>query len=118
MPNITNILKRGVIYSSLLSVFCMLPTSGYCADYEEWTFKLAPYGWLAGQNGQVGTLPGLPAADIDVNFYDDIAGNINGALMLVGEAQKGDFGIKQYFFCKFVFNPFRFSDFAGSSTAI
>lgn len=59
---------------------------------ESWQFHLAPYAWLAGQDGTVGTFPGLPAADINVDFYDDILGNINGAVMLVGEARKGPFG--------------------------
>jgi hypothetical protein len=60
---------------------------------DKWTFQLAPYAWLAGQDGQVGTFPGLPPADIDINFYDDVFGNINGAIMLVGEARKGKFGM-------------------------
>lgn len=59
---------------------------------QEWEFQLTLYGWLAGQNGTVGTLPGLPATDIDVDFYDDILGNINFALFLVGEARKGRWG--------------------------
>lgn len=60
---------------------------------DAWEFHLAPYAWLAGQSGSVATLPGLPPADIDVDFYDDILDNINGAFMLVGEARKGRFGI-------------------------
>jgi len=34
---------------------------------DPWRFTLAPYAWLAGQSGSVGTLPGLPPADIDVD---------------------------------------------------
>ena len=60
---------------------------------DKWQFQIAPYAWLAGQNGTVATLPGLPPADIEVDFYDDILGNINFAGMLVGEARKGRFGI-------------------------
>jgi hypothetical protein len=63
------------------------------SDSEKWHFQLAPYAWLAGQSGKVATLPGLPPADIDIGFYDDILDNINGALMLVGEARKGRFGL-------------------------
>jgi len=59
---------------------------------QEWEFQLTLYGWLAGQNGTVATLPGLPPTDIDVDFYDDILGNINFALFLVGEAHKGRWG--------------------------
>ena len=60
---------------------------------DKWHFQIAPYVWLAGQNGTVATLPGLPPADIEVDFYDDILGNINFAGMLVGEARKGRFGL-------------------------
>jgi hypothetical protein len=60
---------------------------------DKWEFQLAPYAWLAGQNGTVATLPGLPTADVDVDFYDDIWGNINWAGMLVGEARKGRLGL-------------------------
>jgi hypothetical protein len=60
---------------------------------DQWEFQLAPYAWLAGQNGKVATLPGLPPADIDIDFYDDIWGNINLAGMLVGEARKGRYGL-------------------------
>lgn len=71
----------------------LLPFAAYAANGgDAWEFHLAPYGWLAGQKGSVATLPGLPPADIDVSFSDDILGNINGALMLVGEARKGQFG--------------------------
>ena len=59
---------------------------------EEWHFTVAPYAWLAGQKGSVATLPPLPSVDIDIDFWDDILGNINGALFLVGEARKGKYG--------------------------
>lgn len=59
---------------------------------EEWKFRLSPYAWLAGQSGTVATLPGLPPADIDIDFWDDILGNINGAFFLVGEARKDRWG--------------------------
>jgi hypothetical protein len=60
---------------------------------DSWQFQIAPYGWLAGQEGTVATLPGLPPADIDIDFWDDILGNINGSLFLVGEARKGRYGV-------------------------
>ena len=81
-------------------IFCLflLPISSLSAlaatdQNDTWTFQLAPYAWLAGQNGTVATIPPLPPADIDIDFYDDIVGNINWALFLVGEARKGRFGI-------------------------
>lgn len=61
-------------------------------ETEKWNFQLTPYAWLAGQNGKVATLPPLPPADLDVNFYDDVLDKINGAIMLLGEVRKGRFG--------------------------
>jgi len=60
---------------------------------EEWAFHIAPYIWLAGMEGEVATLPGLPAADLDLDFWDDILEDLDGAIMLVGEARKGRHGI-------------------------
>jgi hypothetical protein len=83
----------------LLSLlFCLLavtalPCLSAAAENDTWHFQLAPYAWLAGQNGTVATLPGLPPADIDIDFWDDILGNINGALFLVGEARKDRLGV-------------------------
>ena len=61
-------------------------------ENENWNFQLAPYAWLAGQKGTLGTLPGLPSADVDIDFYDDILGNINGTAMFIGEVHKNRFG--------------------------
>ena len=83
------LLLCGVLSFQILSISAYAdPTSG-----EKWEFQLAPYAWLVGQKGKVDTLPGLPPADVDVDFYDDILGNINVALMLVGEARKGRYGL-------------------------
>jgi hypothetical protein len=81
-----------------LLLFLTFSTLTHFAHAEEessgkWNFQIAPYAWLAGQEGKVATLPGLPPADIDVNFYDDILGNINWAGMLVGEARRGRYGL-------------------------
>lgn len=79
---------------SFLFLLVVVSSPSYAGTNEDsWQFQIAPYAWLAGQKGTVGTLPGLPPADIDISFSDDILGNINGALMLVGEARKGPFGI-------------------------
>jgi len=79
-------------FSLLCGVFFFHILS-FSASAEQWEFQLAPYAWLAGQNGTGATLPGLPPADVDVDFYDDILGNINLAGMLVAEARKGRFGL-------------------------
>lgn len=81
--------------AALVSLFCCctLPKIATASENEEWKFRLSPYAWLAGQSGSVATLPGLPPVDIDVDFWDDILGNINGALFLVGEARKEKWGV-------------------------
>jgi hypothetical protein len=81
---ISTLLLFGLLFYQILSI---------SASADQWEFKLAPYVWLTGQNGIVATLPGLPPADVDIDFYDDIWGNINLAGMLVGEARKGRFGL-------------------------
>jgi hypothetical protein len=59
---------------------------------EPWSFTFAPYLWLAGQQGTVGTLAGLPASEIDVST-GDILDNLDIGLMGVAEARKGRFGV-------------------------
>lgn len=76
-------------WSSLWSAtFCMAKSGN-----DDWQFHIAPYAWLAGQSGTVSSFGNLPPVDIDIDFWDDILGNINGALFVVGEVQKGKFGI-------------------------
>lgn len=77
---------------ALMMAACSIPSNGYTAEGSSWNFRLSPYAWLAGQKGTVSTLPGLPPADIEIDFWDDILGNINGALFLVGEARKDRWG--------------------------
>jgi hypothetical protein len=83
-----------LIVSFAILVVFFLPAPAFCGPVGDnhWEYHLAPYAWLAGQTGNVATLPGLPPAEIDVDFWDDVLGNINGALFLVGEARKGRFG--------------------------
>jgi hypothetical protein len=82
-----------IIRTATAALILIAPVYGQTKVENDWSFQLAPYAWLAGQNGTVGTLPGLPPADIDIDFYDDIWGNINLAGMLVGEARKGRYGL-------------------------
>jgi len=82
-----------IVFGALFTMLCCFPAYGESKGGDQWSFQIAPYAWLAGQNGTVATLPGLPSADIDIDFYDDVFGNINGALFLVGEARKGRFGV-------------------------
>ena len=80
-----------LIISGFASILLVCQSANAETD-GSWHFQLAPYAWLAGQDGSVATFPGLPPVDIDIDFWDDILGNINGALFLVGEARKERFG--------------------------
>jgi len=82
-----------ILFAALYTMVLCSTTHAESNDTDKWNFQLAPYAWLAGQKGTVATLPGLPPGDIDVDFYDDVLDNINGAIMLVGEARKGRFGV-------------------------
>jgi hypothetical protein len=83
-----------LIVSCAIFVVFFLPVPAFCGPVGDnhWEVHLAPYAWLSGQKGDVATLPGLPPAEIDVDFWDDVLGNINGALFLVGEVRKGRIG--------------------------
>jgi hypothetical protein len=80
----------GIVFAALLLA---APVHAETKTDDAWHFQLGTYGWLSGQKGTLATQPGLPAADVDLDFYDDIAGNINGAFALIGEVRKGGAGV-------------------------
>lgn len=86
-------LSRSMLCGIFLVVLTCHVAHAESVKNDSWHFQLAPYAWLAGQKGTVATLPGLPSTDIDIDFWDDIADNINGALLIVGEARKDKFGL-------------------------
>lgn len=65
--------------------------TGPSATQGTWVL-IAPYGWIAGINGQVGV--GNRVFNIDVTPDEVLRhlGNVDGALMLHAEAGKGDWG--------------------------
>ena len=79
--------------SIIVALFLAFPAHAETKTGDTWHFQLGTYGWLSGQKGTLATQPGLPAADVDIDFYDDIAGNINGAFSLIGEVRKGRLGV-------------------------
>ena len=60
------------------------------AQEEAWTFKVTPYAWAMGVEGDVGK--GNLTAPVDVDFLDAID-DLDLAGMLAVEARKGDWGI-------------------------
>ena len=71
----------------------------------DWEFKLAPYLWFAGLEGDVATIPGVPPAPIDVSPSDAIQ-DTEAALMLMFEARKGRHGL----FVDFIYTDVRSKD--------
>jgi len=61
-------------------------------ENEGWEFTVAPYLWMAGIEGSAGTVPGVPAAQVDADF-SDILENLDIALMAVGEARYGKWAV-------------------------
>lgn len=93
-----------ICFGILLHISTLLPALATEKKNDSWQFQLATYGWLAGQEGSITPLAGLPAVDIDLDFWDDIQGNINGAFYLLGDARKGPFGL----FTDFVYTDVEF----------
>lgn len=71
----------------------ILPVRAGARSSDSWEFQLAPYAWLAGLEGDVDAFPLLPPVNVDLDFWDDVFKNLDGALMLVGEARKGHYGV-------------------------
>lgn len=83
-----------VSVASILTVLLLvLPGHAETETNDAWHFQIATYAWMSGQKGTLATQPGLPAADVDIDFYDDILGNINGSFALIGEARNGRVGV-------------------------
>ena len=56
----TILLIFGALFFQALSFSAYAePTSG-----DKWAFQMAPYGWLAGQKGELATIPRLPPSDV------------------------------------------------------
>jgi hypothetical protein len=62
------------------------------AQAQEWQFTLTPYLWAPALNGDLGTLPGLPVADVDVKF-SDLVDTLQMGFATFGEARNGRWGI-------------------------
>lgn len=58
---------------------------------DNWEFRLSPYGWFAGLEGDVASIPGLAAMPIDVSASDALE-DTEASLMLMFEAKKNGKG--------------------------
>ena len=97
-------IAMSLVGTTFLLFSASLPVFASENQNDEWQFQLATYGWLAGQEGSITPINGLPSVGIDLDFWDDILGNINGAFYLIGDARKGPFGL----FMDFVYSDIEF----------
>jgi len=87
------------IFELMALAFLAAPATASAAD---WEFKLAPYLWFAGLEGDVATIPGVPSAPIDVSPSQALE-DTEAALMLMFEARSGRHGL----FVDFIYTDVR-----------
>lgn len=88
----TRLLTLTVALAGVCAMSAGVSTGARADDAHGWSFEIAPYIWAAGIEGDVAPFPSLPSASVDESF-SDVVDNLDGALMLVGEARKGRFGV-------------------------
>jgi hypothetical protein len=74
----------------LALLLLVAPPSGLASD--GWQYRLTPYLWFAGLKGDLATIPGAPAAPIDISPSEAIEDTETG-LMLLFDARRGRHGV-------------------------
>jgi len=82
-------MKTTILCVFLAILLLSFPTQ---AKEDSWQFRLAPYLWFAGLEGDIATLPPLPAVPVDISSSDALA-DTEAALMLMFEAKKQRHGV-------------------------
>ena len=80
------------VYGAILPALLVLPLNALAAEEDKWTFTVAPYLWVTGQEGDVATLPPAEPAELDISF-NDVLEDLDMTLMGIVEARKGKIGI-------------------------
>jgi hypothetical protein len=62
------------------------------APFADVEYRITPFFWMAGLDGEIGTRRNLPSVDVDVKF-GDILRNLDFAAMLAGEYRNGRWGL-------------------------
>ena len=73
---------------ALTALLGLLVSPAAALAEEEWRFRLSPYLWFAGLEGDVATVPPLPTAPIDISPSDALD-DTQASLMVIFEAKKG-----------------------------
>ena len=76
----------------LMAVMVMWQAPSLAAAESEWEFRLTPYLWFAGVDGDVSTLPGQPVSPIKMSASDALK-DTETSFMLIAEAKKQKQGV-------------------------
>lgn len=68
------------------------PAPPIVAPVPDVEYRITPFFWAAGLNGEIGTRRNLPSVDVDVKF-NEILRNLDFAAMLAGEYRNGRWGL-------------------------
>lgn len=88
--------------SVLLVIIVLLAAPLTVRADDGWQFRLTPYIWFAGLEGDVATIPGAPAAPIDISPSEAIEDTETGLMLLV-DAKHGRHGV----FADFLYSDVR-----------
>lgn len=94
VPRSTARLNRclAVVSLAAISVFTPVPAAAQTAPHgDDWRFKLTPYFWATGLEGDVG-IGRVPSVQVDASF-SDIWNELDIGVMGMFEARKGRWGI-------------------------
>lgn len=80
-------MRKAIAAALCASMSSLLPTSAAHAQ-AAWKFNVTPYAWLAGLDGDLGTVPGLPSQDVSLSF-GDILDDLDYGLFLFASARNG-----------------------------
>jgi hypothetical protein len=69
-----------------------LALSSVTAQADDWEYRLTPYLWFAGLDGNAATIPGLPAAPIKVTPSQALEA-LEAGIMVMFDAKKGGNGL-------------------------
>ena len=84
-------MKIGSTGIAIITSGLLITSSNVLAD-EGWKFRLAPYMWFAGLEGDVGPLKNVPSSDVDISPSDALD-DTDSSFMLIFDARKGLHGI-------------------------
>ncbi len=88
--NLPRVLIAHLLVLSFFSV--NIQAENLSATDNSWQYSASPYLWVAGQKGNVATLPPASPIEIDVSF-DDVISNLDMAFLGFFEARKGRLGL-------------------------